>query len=1010
LLYSGKGVNRPMRETSLNYSKHNSQQPKYQGGEKKVMKKSLSLLLAIALVISMFGSMAYAADNEMTTQQKYEALAAKGIFAGINGEAALDKNMNRAQFARVAALILGLEGIGVPDTKVVTEKPFSDVELGTWYVEEIAAVKEAELFVGNADGTFNPKGDITVQQLAVVVAGLLNLEPVADATVEGAAAWAAGYIKAIQNAGVDFPTNYTKPATRADLASLAFAADQVINPAESAVQGIVSATAVGAKKIEVKFAKAADADKAAVSLKKGTINTNIKETTFSDDKKTATIELAGKLTKGEYTVTVSGLTETALTKSFTADDEKVTKIEFQSLNAPYARGTSGVADTKNVYVYFKISNQYTEDVTSQNTLIWAISKGTHSVDYGKGIVTINSGTATDFMLNEQISIQAMHAATQTHAQAVVVVSEASRVDAIVIKELHHAEGKTPTNGAEASEWSLIVEAKDKYGNNLTNLTHLNEDLIVVNFNPLVFPSFPDRSTTNVFKSVDNKVAIGLSAGKFSSAGTAKVSVSAVYSGKKAEFDIVVVDSKKVDSLTISPPSVVASGDNEIEVPFTAIDQNGEEVKDIGVLQSVKLNASQGVLEFKRDYAKGVNKLLYTARTNKTLTYTDVPQGLVVVSAFTETNKFTSSNFEIREKAYPAAVAGVKDFDKTQVKTDSKTLKLGNVIVHDQYGREIDMGSQWGTYQVAVESGSGSVVVSGDTLSVTGTVYGLDNAGIADEVYLAGNSKGSSNVTLKLYKTSTSGLKEVSNGSFAFSAKVVEKGDFASYEVEDIATLHARADGGAGHEREVKVFGVLSNGEKVKLPANRTDIYTATTEGSNVVFNPTTSKIHAKGNATGSNFGKGTEKDSADTVVLFQVNGANQPVVIAKTVKVDEGDPYLNSISYRDTWETYNKLLSKENNELASISKANIGGGKAAIEIAVKGSIVVNGYVKGLDQYGFEKQDSIAAISSANISVYNVSTTDRTIGATTSTLVAGDTFWVTVTVSGKFLSFKVIVTE
>ena len=57
---------------------------------------------------------------------------------------------------------------------------------------------------------------------------LLGLEQVADAKVEGSADWAAGYIKALQNAGVDFPTNYTQPAKRADLAALAFQADTVI--------------------------------------------------------------------------------------------------------------------------------------------------------------------------------------------------------------------------------------------------------------------------------------------------------------------------------------------------------------------------------------------------------------------------------------------------------------------------------------------------------------------------------------------------------------------------------------------------------------------------------------------------------------------------------------------------------------------------------------------------------------------------------------------------------------
>jgi hypothetical protein len=189
----------------------------------------LPKFLAVASILASLCSVAHSADA-LTTQQKYDALAAKGIFTGINGEAALEQNMNRAQFARVAALTLGLEGMGETDTKMVTENPFANVELGLWYTEEIAAAKEAGVFVGNADGTFSPKGDITVQELAVIAAKLLGLEPRGDANVTGAADWAAGYIQAIIDSGIIFPTNYTERAQRSDLANLAFIADTVINP------------------------------------------------------------------------------------------------------------------------------------------------------------------------------------------------------------------------------------------------------------------------------------------------------------------------------------------------------------------------------------------------------------------------------------------------------------------------------------------------------------------------------------------------------------------------------------------------------------------------------------------------------------------------------------------------------------------------------------------------------------------------------------------------------------
>lgn len=199
------------------------------------MKKIIGIMLVVFLIGSfLFPTGRYTLNaSELTAQEKYDALVAKGIFEGINGEAKLDQDMNRAQFARVAALILGLDGIGTPDTKVVKEAPFSDVSLSSWYVEEIAAAKEAHIMVGNADGTFNPRGDISVQELAIATVRMLNLEPVEGAEVTGAADWAAGYIQAIINAGVDFPTNYTEPASRKLLVTISFQTEIII--AESKV-------------------------------------------------------------------------------------------------------------------------------------------------------------------------------------------------------------------------------------------------------------------------------------------------------------------------------------------------------------------------------------------------------------------------------------------------------------------------------------------------------------------------------------------------------------------------------------------------------------------------------------------------------------------------------------------------------------------------------------------------------------------------------------------------------
>ncbi|UZJ79581.1 hypothetical protein [Fictibacillus sp. KU28468] len=71
---------------------------------------------------------------------------------------------------------------------------------------------------------------------------------------------------------------------------------------------------------------------------------NVAKVTISDDKKSATVELTSKFTKGDYTVTVAQGTNPALTGSVTVEDEKVTKIEILFTSAPLFDSSNSDAD------------------------------------------------------------------------------------------------------------------------------------------------------------------------------------------------------------------------------------------------------------------------------------------------------------------------------------------------------------------------------------------------------------------------------------------------------------------------------------------------------------------------------------------------------------------------------------------------------------------------------------------------------------------------------------------
>ncbi|MFC5469658.1 S-layer homology domain-containing protein [Cohnella suwonensis] len=207
-----------MRDSSYNSSTQ-TKQIFSRGGEKKVMKKSLSLILALALVFGLFANMAAAADAPAapTTAEKYKALVDAGLLKGTtDGDPHIANNLTRAEFATIAAAVAGLPAVTAGQT-------FSDVKAGQWYFGAIEAAARAGLVNGTGLGKFTPKANVTVEQIVKVAVLLAGLKPTADTAVAGASGWAAGYIKAAIAAGlISEQASYTGAATRGQAIDIAY--------------------------------------------------------------------------------------------------------------------------------------------------------------------------------------------------------------------------------------------------------------------------------------------------------------------------------------------------------------------------------------------------------------------------------------------------------------------------------------------------------------------------------------------------------------------------------------------------------------------------------------------------------------------------------------------------------------------------------------------------------------------------------------------------------------------
>ncbi len=305
-----------MRDSSYN-SYTQTKQIHSRGGEKKVMKKSLSLLLALTLVFGLFASMASAADAVApTTAEKYKMLVDAKVLKGTtSGDPMLDSKLTRAEFATIAVAIGGL----APATSGAT---FTDVKASQWWYGAIEAAAKAGLVNGSGAGKFSPKADVTVEAVIKVAALLAGIKPVDGAVVEGSSAWAGPYIKAAIDAGlISARTDYKSAATRGQTIDIAYAAYVLLQGPK-----IVSSKVIDSKNVEVTFS-----DKEVVKVALTTALEANKETEI-----TVTYKTKEYKTKVTYVVTnleVSSVTATNLKEIAVKYSQAVDKTTAENKDA-----------------------------------------------------------------------------------------------------------------------------------------------------------------------------------------------------------------------------------------------------------------------------------------------------------------------------------------------------------------------------------------------------------------------------------------------------------------------------------------------------------------------------------------------------------------------------------------------------------------------------------------------------------------------------------------------------
>lgn len=150
-------------------------------------------------------------DLDAATKAKFDALLSAGVFEG-NGTAqfGIKEEMNRAQFAKVAALIFGLNVNS--NTKTSS---FSDVggDNGNgWAIPFIEAAKKAGIINGRPDGSFDPGAPVTIAEFATAMLRGLGVKP----DLSGKPWYSNAMQQAIDSQLIPAGSNPKQQATRGD--------------------------------------------------------------------------------------------------------------------------------------------------------------------------------------------------------------------------------------------------------------------------------------------------------------------------------------------------------------------------------------------------------------------------------------------------------------------------------------------------------------------------------------------------------------------------------------------------------------------------------------------------------------------------------------------------------------------------------------------------------------------------------------------------------------------------
>jgi len=409
---------------------------------------------------------------DLTAEEKYQRLVEQGIFEGFpDGQAHLDQNTTRAQAAKIVTLILGL------DPNALASGKYTDLAAAEWAAGYIGALTAAGIMQGKGDGIFDPSANVTKEQLATIMVRALNLEvsEAGDDFTGNVSDWAKNYVNTALKAGLISPSDdYTQPVTRELLVEASYYGYNMVQE-QQAQPGIQSAEQSGVRLVTIRLKGQIDPDAASIVIERigedgERVSVGIDALEWSGDGDSVTAVLNEDAEAGTYEVTLtvdqSG-EKAAFSERYEVMPETLTKVELG--------GADRLPRADDVEVPFYLYNQYGEPMSARPSNIVvtdSLSPQATELHPDRNVLLVDlAGRKAGEKITISLLLDYRLPAIRTYEIGEEPVIRSIETDGFV------DESGTPVESLNKGESAyLLLRAYDQFGNVITNLRWLQENL------------------------------------------------------------------------------------------------------------------------------------------------------------------------------------------------------------------------------------------------------------------------------------------------------------------------------------------------------------------------------------------------------------------------------------------------------------------------------------------------------------------------------------------------------